>query len=461
MQMAQIQYDLLGNLQNAKIMLQKALRSATRTGEPQMMAAVYYGLGGLSPEKGTHFYQKAAALSRKTNIDLYLRSLAILAYKYQLAGLTRKASVIQETIIRDIDKASFSAKKQIYFRLQSRSFYMADYRAARFYIMKKIQLDKRTESSSELVLSMSSLAGCYFTEGSFYRMIDTLKEAYNTGMKYNNYLIAITILANLSLAYRIIADYGQSLKMLSRAQEIITREGVQELNAAFLNKPTMLNVMLGKAKEAEFKVSARRLCERARRTNDRIGSGHHSMAFAMYHMNKLQPDDALVHAKKALSLFKQAADRDDVVSALVHIGIIQISLGKPKQTRTNLEQAEKIYEAIHCEYLKPLLMLGKAMLARVEHSEDAKKILTDALRTSKKMGTREITWQIQREFALYYKGLGEPHKALFHYKDAVETIKQITETIDEEELKMSYLAVPFRKRVFDEIKNLKREAPRT
>jgi tetratricopeptide (TPR) repeat protein len=457
MQMAQIQYDLLGNLQNAKIMLQRALRSATRAGESRMVAAVYYGLGGLSPEKGIYFYEKAAALSRETDVDLHLMALAILAYKYQLAGLARKASVIQETIIRDIDKANLAAKKQIYFHLQSRSFYMADYKAARFYILKKIQLDKKTESSSELVFSMSSLAGCYYTEGSFYRMIDTLKEAYNTGMRYNNYLIAITILANLSLGYRTIADYGQSLKMLLRAQEVITREGVQELNAAFLNKPTMLYVMLGKAKEAEFKASARRLYERARKTKNRIGSGHHSMAFALYHLNKLQAEEALIHAKKALSLFKQAADRDDVVSALVHIGMIQISLGKPKLARTNIEQAEKIYEEIHCEYLKPLLMLGKATLARFERLEDAKKVLADALRTSKKMGTREITWQIHREFALYYKDRGEPHKALSCYRDAVETIKQITETIDEEELKMSYLAVPFRKRVFDEIKALKRK----
>lgn len=103
-------------------------------------------------------------------------------------------------------------------------------------------------------------------------------------------------------------------------------------------------------------------------------------------------------------------------------------------------------------------MLGKSMLARLEHANDARKILADALKVSKKMGTRETTWQIQREFALYYKDKGEPHKALAQYKDAIETIKQITETIDEEELRLSYLQVPFRRRVFDEIKDLKRAA---
>ncbi len=217
----------------------------------------------------------------------------------------------------------------------------------------------------------------------------------------------------------------------------------------------MLYVMLGRAKEKDFEAAACRLCERATKTKNHIGLGHHSMAFAIYHMNKLQPDEALVHARKALSFFKKAADRDDVVSALAHIAIIQMSLGKPKQARTNLAQAEEIYEAIHCEYLKPLLMLAKATIARLEHADDVKKILADALRVSKKMGTRETTWQIQREFALYHKDKGEPHKALAQYKDAIETIKQITETIDEEELRLSYLQVPFRRRVFDEIKYLK------
>jgi hypothetical protein len=73
------------------------------------------------------------------------------------------------------------------------------------------------------------------------------------------------------------------------------------------------------------------------------------------------------------------------------------------------------------------------------------------------MFTREYTWQIQRELALYHKNKGELHKALQYYRDAIDMIKEITETIDGDEVKASYLALPFRKRVFDEIKQLKRD----
>ncbi len=455
MQLADVHYGSLGNIEESQALLQKALRFAKRADDSDLIAAIYHELAYLLPEKSIPYFEKAATLRRKTNVNLYLTSLTLLAYRYQLAGKPKKASIIQKTVIKKMNKADLTAKREILAGLYRLSFYTADYKAARLYIMKKIQLEKITENSLKLAASMSSLGGCFYTEGSFYNMIDTLREAYYMAMKYTNYMSAYTILSNLSLGYRSIAEYGLSLKVLLQAEDLSQREGIQAWNSAFLNKPTMLYMLLGKAKEAEFKACARRLHDRARKTRNRIGSGHHSMAFAIYHMNKLQPDDALVHAKKALSFFKKAADRDDVVSALVHIAIIQLSMGKPKPARTNLEQAEEIYEAIHCDYLKPLLMLAKATLARLEHSNDARKLLADALRASKKMGTREITWQIQREFALYHKDESEPHKALAYYRDAIETIKQITETIDEEELRLSYLEVPFRRRVFNEIRDLK------
>ena len=102
-------------------------------------------------------------------------------------------------------------------------------------------------------------------------------------------------------------------------------------------------------------------------------------------------------------------------------------------------------------------MLGRGMVARCAGGDDARQILSEGLRASKKMGTREITWQIQRELALYHRDRSEYHKALGYFQDAVEMLKQITETLDEEELKVSYLETPLRKRIFDEIKELRKQ----
>jgi tetratricopeptide (TPR) repeat protein len=191
-----------------------------------------------------------------------------------------------------------------------------------------------------------------------------------------------------------------------------------------------------------------------------ISLGHYNMSFSRYHFNKLRMSDALKFAREALRLFRKAQDRDDVALALIQIAAIEIAQNRPVEASSSLDEAISTYEQIHCEYLKPFLMLGRGMLARSRTSEEAKSILTEGLRTSKKMGTREITWQIQRELALCYEDRGELNKALSCYRDAVETIKQITESIDDEQLKISYLDVPFRKRVFDEIKELKKKTQR-
>jgi tetratricopeptide (TPR) repeat protein len=137
--------------------------------------------------------------------------------------------------------------------------------------------------------------------------------------------------------------------------------------------------------------------------------------------------------------------------------MILIEKGDLKKGLKAASEARKIFDEIHCNYLKPQLLLAEGALAHAEHSDTAEFKLKEALKTSKKMFTREFTWQIQRELALHNIDKGELHKALQYYRDAIDMIKEITETIDGEELKTSYLSLPFRKRVFDEIKALKKQ----
>jgi serine/threonine protein kinase/tetratricopeptide (TPR) repeat protein len=453
-QLARIHFGLLGDIKGAQPLLRKALHSAKREGDTALTAAIYQLIADMDIGNCALYYEKAANLSKETDVSLHLASLASLAYNYQLIGRHEKAVSLQKRVLKDLQKADSAAKSRIFYDFYCMSFFTADYKAARYYITKKAQLEKKTESFIRLLASMTSLAGCYYTEGSYYKMIDTLEETHRSAMRYNNYLAACIALSNLSLGFRCVANYGQSLRSLARAEELIAGEGTLAPNVSYLNKPTMLYLVFGECKNNEFMASAQRLYERATKTDNRIGLGHHSIAFALHHLYNLEPDEALPHVKKALAFFRKASDRDDVVHALINLAMIQIARGKPRLAAPHVREATEIYETIHCEYLRPLLLLGTGMLARHERSDDAKKILTEALKVSKKMGTRETTWQIQRELALYHQDQDEPHKALAYYRDAVETIKQITETIDEEDLKLSYLQVPFRKRVFSEIKTL-------
>jgi tetratricopeptide (TPR) repeat protein len=136
--------------------------------------------------------------------------------------------------------------------------------------------------------------------------------------------------------------------------------------------------------------------------------------------------------------------------------MINLEEDKTKEAAKHLKEARGIFDEIHCRYLEPSLLLAEGALTRRQQTQETEKTLSAGLKLSKKMGTRETTWQIYRQLALYYKANGKINKSLSNYRDSIETIRQITESIDGDKLKTSYLSVPFRKRVFDEIKALKK-----
>ena len=181
-----------------------------------------------------------------------------------------------------------------------------------------------------------------------------------------------------------------------------------------------------------------------------------AMHKSLFFYQRLKFKKAHEYADKALKAFRDTNDRDDIVDILITISKINIEQNRLDEATANLTEARRIFDEINCKYLESSLLLAEGMLARTEDSDDAEEILNKALKVTKKMGTREFTWQIYRELALNYRDKGNLNKALTNFRNSIETIRQITESIDGDEIKTSYLSVPFRKRVFDEIKELKK-----
>jgi hypothetical protein len=81
--------------------------------------------------------------------------------------------------------------------------------------------------------------------------------------------------------------------------------------------------------------------------------------------------------------------------------------------------------------------------------------MVEAIDTSKAFGTREWTWQIQYHLAGLYKEAGDISNAVKYSREAVNTLKEITEAFDNSEQISSYLSVPLRAQVFEFIKGLR------
>jgi tetratricopeptide (TPR) repeat protein len=227
------------------------------------------------------------------------------------------------------------------------------------------------------------------------------------------------------------------------------------MNLTIYLKPLSLYIQLGDHFSSEIKHYSRKLREKAQRNSDQIMLGHRQLALSRYHYQKLTFRQAIACAVNALSHFSSSNDRDDIVDSLSHLAIYEVEKGDLISASGHVKEARAIFDEIHCEYLRPYLLLAEGAVTRAEGDAAAEGILENALATSRKMGTREITWQIQRQLALLFLDSGDIQASAAFYRDSIESIKQITESIPDEGIKMSYLSLPFRKRVFDEIKALR------
>ena len=252
-----------------------------------------------------------------------------------------------------------------------------------------------------------------------------------------------------------LAIYNKSKYYLNQAEQIKFDYNVQIENATIILKSADLYLIFGIITKDKWKYYLDLSYQDAKRYNNSLTLGFVEFNKAKYNIFNLIYSEAEKYTNYAVSYFKKLNSEDDFADALIHLATIHLELGKLKEAEKELQEVTQIYNRIHCRYLKPSLSLAQSMYARITNDNDALNILRNALKTSRKIGTKEITWQIQREFGLYYKETGNINIALNYYKDAINTIKEITETIEDESYKASYLAVPIRKRVFDEIKAIK------
>jgi tetratricopeptide (TPR) repeat protein len=194
----------------------------------------------------------------------------------------------------------------------------------------------------------------------------------------------------------------------------------------------------------------------AKKLNNKINQGHWFNLSALYHYYNLDYDSAIRHLNKALVIFKEASDRDDMLESIIYSCINSIEQDSSASVENDLKAAQNLFNDLKCEYLKPLLLLASGMHERVHNPSEAVGVLTKAKDACEISESLEILWMVYRELALAFQKLGNSSMVVKSYKDSINTLKRITEKFENEKHAISYLSVPIRKRVFDEIKQLNR-----
>ncbi|MCK4537827.1 MAG: protein kinase [Candidatus Krumholzibacteria bacterium] len=452
-------YDLYLSKQKDGIKnYEKALTLAKEIEDNDLIAELMILMAGTEKmQDRSSLFEQAMALSNSTNNDLYVFALSNYIYFQKLAGNIDKLDSNIETLrdyLKREDLAPWARRSALH-KLYAISFYNGDYDNAKKFMYSTIELSRSTSSSINIVHDLQKIGGFHYIQGEYFDMISTLNDALALSERLKMSAYSILTLLNLSSGYCALANYSFSLEYLGKAHTIASEKDAQDLHLTFYLKPLIIYVLLGDyftGKIIEYSEKLKTGCDLEENS---IMLGHRSLILSRFHFQKFDFVAAISNVKDAVTQFRKSDDRDDIVDALSNLTIYELEAGQIDKAAEHIKEARNIFDTINCNYLKPLLLFAEGSFARITNRDDAEDLLQKALKTSRKMGTREFTWQAQRELAILHHDLKDISSATMYYRDAIETIKQITESISDEEMKMSYLSLPFRKRVFDEIRALK------
>lgn len=447
---------LLGRKTKPIKLLNNALRLSHKSKNTKLKCEILLELALIKEGKRISITKKAVELARTVDKNIYALSLSNLLYQQKIKQGTLKNKNHLNVLLSLLKKVNIFTKKRILLDLSFYFFFSADYINTEKYLKMKLKLEEETNDEINKAETLRILGGIYYINGDFHKLIDILRKLKNKNLKYKSFLFLITDISNIALAYTRLAEYNKAISHLRGGEEIIDKYNIDQVYHRFLVKFCALFLTLGDEKEKDFIKYYELSKENALQYNNTIRFGHTQLYKSQFHYQRLQYDKATKYSHKALKAFRDTNDRDDIVEALITLSIIEMEDGKIEEAASHIQEARSIYDEIHCKYLQASLLQAEGMLARRQQSEETESILKRGLKASRKMGTRETTWQIYRELALYYKDIEKINEAISNYRNSIETIRQITESIDGDKLKKSYLSVPFRKRVFGEIKRMKR-----
>ena len=446
--------SFLGKIDKPIKFFNMGLKLAHKVGNDRLRSEIILELSDLIKENKISLALKAAEISKSIDLNIYSQSLNKLLRLYSIIGDEKLQKSTINKLTKLLKKVDVQIKKEILFQLLVHFFFKGEYERTKYYLDQKYKLEKDTNDDINKISTLRMYGGLYYTTGEFHKTIGLLDEAINLNLKYRNYLGLQVDISNISLAYIFLAEYMKAISYLYKGQKIFKKLGVQKIYHRFYGKFCFIYLTLGKKKEKDFNFYYNKTKESALQNNNTIRFGHSQMHKSLFYHQRLKIKESNDYALKALKAFRDTNDRDDIVDILITISKINIEQNRLDEAEANLSEARQIFDEINCKYLESSLLLAEGMLARVKSYDNAEEILSKALKVSRKMGTREFTWQIYRELALFYRDKEDINNAMANFRNSIETIRQITESIDGDEIKTSYLSVPFRKRVFDEIKEL-------
>ena len=134
-------------------------------------------------------------------------------------------------------------------------------------------------------------------------------------------------------------------------------------------------------------------------------------------------------------------------AAGAHVDILRGQLAAARGDHVEaVEIADAVIAWLHRhelrQFLPAALLLKSQALIASERPEEADPLLREARSRAEEMGYRRLLWPIDRELSRVVADRGDAAEAAALRAEAASIVSAITQTIDDEELRASFLVLP-------------------
>jgi tetratricopeptide (TPR) repeat protein len=371
-----------------------------------------------------------------------------------MAGDTEQCARINIELDRYLASDDSRIKYDIYDAKFINAFYSGDYDTADRMTQKLIAIAEQSCDERGHIRYISNQAGIYYVQGHFNKQIEILSNAYNMIRKYQLYRDLLGVISNLALAYMSIAKYSESINLINDGCESIKTYGISVIPPFYHSISAHSFMYLGDQYKNEYEEQINKLGALARQNRNKHSLGHKELISGEYQYFHMVYKESAKHYSKAFAIFHNINAKDDMLDALLKMSLAHRYMNDHEKAREYAKRAAKIFREINCGYLKPLYTYVIALTDYYDNQGTLAPLL-EAIDTCRAYGTRELTWQIQFQLAQHYKNVGDISASIKYCRESINTLKEITESLNDSNQIYSYLKVPLRQQVFCFVKSLK------
>ena len=415
------------------------------------IAEIYFEWGGST--RTIEEYEKAIDMAPKGH-EVKIKSLANILYHYVLGGETEKSKEVVNKIKEHVDSENTFIKIKVLYSLQIYAFYSGDYTKAEEYALKLMEIAESISDEIRKIKYLLLLGGIYYVRGDFTSQIRILHNVLSLIHRFNATSQLLTALSNLILGYISIGNYERALNLINESKEGILIYEIEQPPPYYYSTIAHTYALLGDAMHSEFIVSMKHLMNESIVSENRINRGHWHYTRSQYHLFNLDFDRCISQGSRAFELFRDADSKDDLVDVSLLLARAFIEKGDRKSAERFLDIASRLYPSVNCDYLSPMLMLVKGMFANQAGDARAVSVLERSIELAEYSQASETLWMSCRELGRYYLSIGDLNGAARYYRKATEALKRMYSSISSGDLQESFIQVPLRRRVFEEIKRM-------